>query len=83
MKKFILPALIIVMGTGAAFATNTAEDGAAAIVKGYRITANPMQPCEETSVDCSTVFSQNLCTDGSVTLHQIDGTSCGSDLYRP
>lgn len=83
MKKFILPVALLIFGAGAAFATNTAKKGEVTIVKGYRITSDEMAPCEKTSVDCSTVPSVDLCTDGSVTLHQIDGTSCGSDLFEP
>lgn len=83
MKKFILPVALFLFGAGAAFATNTAKQGESTIVKGYRITANPMVPCERTEVDCSTIPSPNLCTDGSVTLKQLNGTSCGSDLFEP
>lgn len=83
MKKLILPVALFVFGAGAAFATNTAKDSSATIVKGYRITSNPLAPCQMTQVDCSTIPSPNLCTDGSVTLHQLNGTSCGNDLFRP
>ena len=83
MKKFILPVTLFIFGAGAAFATNTAQKQETAIVKGYRITSDEMAPCERTEVDCTTVPTPNLCTDGSLTLHQIDGTSCGSDLFEP
>ncbi|UJF28795.1 DUF6520 family protein [Kaistella sp. 97-N-M2] len=82
MKKFILPVALFVFGAGAAFATNTAKPGEAATENGYRITSNPMEPCQKTEVKCSTIPSQELCTDGSVTLHRIGETSCGSDLFK-
>lgn len=83
MKKLILPVTLFIFGAGAAFATNTARDGESAIVKGYRITSNPMEPCEKTEVECTTIPTSNLCTDGSVSLHQLEGTSCGNDLFQP
>ena len=83
MKKFILPVTLFIFGAGAAFATNTAKQGEVAIVKGYRITSNEMVPCEKTDVNCSTIPSANLCTDGTVNLHQLNGTSCGNDLFEP
>lgn len=83
MKKLILPVGLFLFAAGGAFATNTASDSTVAIVKGYRISSNPMAPCQITNVNCSTIPSANLCTDGSVTLHQLNGTSCGSDLFQP
>ena len=83
MKKFILPVALFVFGAGAAFATNTAKQGEAAIVKGNRISTNPMTPCVQTKKDCSTVFTPNLCKESGVVLHELNGTSCGSDLYEP
>ena len=73
---------LFVFGAGAAFATNTAKQGEVATENGYRITSNPMAPCEETEIQCSTVPSKDLCTDGNVTLHRIGDTSCGSDLFK-
>lgn len=83
MKKFILPVALFVFGAGAAFATNTATETSAAIVPGYRITANPMQPCEDAVKSCSTIPTVNLCKESGDTLHRLNGTSCGTELFEP
>lgn len=82
MKKFILPVALFIFGAGAAFATNTATDSEAAIVPGYRITSNPI-PCVDAKKSCSTVPTLNLCKESGDTLHRLNGTSCGMELFEP
>lgn len=82
MKKFILPVAMVVFGAGAAFATSQEANAQATIQKGYRITSNPAQPCVQSSKMCSTIPSPYLCKEGGVTLHQLNGTSCGNNLFE-
>lgn len=79
----MLPAAIVLFGVGSAFASNISKQNEKAIVKGY-IYDEDHEHCEMTNVDCSTVPSANICSDGlGNQLRELDGTSCSNFLYRP
>lgn len=87
LKNFLLPAVIILIGAGAAFATSAAKNSLSA-VEGYRFDSARKQ-CVDTK-QCSTVPG-DICTwtdpSTSVTynLHnRISSTMCGNQtLYEP
>lgn len=85
MKKLILPAALILMGAGAAFATKM-NSSKRAIVDAYRINAVSGQ-CVDAKQKCSTSFGIP-CTwseDASVVLHNapVSPTMCGEELFKP
>ncbi|MBS0027216.1 DUF6520 family protein [Chitinophaga sp. 22321] len=85
MKKLILPAALVLMGAGAAFATKM-NSGKRVIVDGYRIDAVSGQ-CVDAEQKCSTNLGLP-CTwseDPSVTLHEapVTPTMCGNELFKP
>lgn len=82
MKKFIFPALVILLGTGAAFATGKANKSKNLIVKGYHFD-NVEGLCIKTEQDCSTVYSNDLCTWGvdGPSLREEGSTVCENPLY--
>ncbi|MGN7706898.1 DUF6520 family protein [Chryseobacterium sp. 22543] len=85
MKKLILPAALILMGAGAAFATKM-NSSKRAIVDAYRINATTGQ-CVDAKQKCSTnpgpscTWSENP----SVVLQNapITPTMCGDELFKP
>ena len=82
MKKLILPAFVILMGAGAAFATK-ATTGKRAIVDAYRIDAVSGQ-CIDAKQKCSTTPGPT-CTwsaDGVTSLHELSETMCGEELFQ-
>ena len=88
MKKFkqlLVPAVVILMGAGAAFATNAAKDSDSDLVRGYYIDSSTGQ-CIETNKDCARV-GINACTwsdsQGSHQLYELSGTSCVDMLFEP
>lgn len=86
-KQFLVPVVVILMGAGAAFATNTAKDSDSSLVDAY-YRDNVTNKCLETGIKCAT-SGLTLCTwtnpDTQIThiLQESDGTSCGSFLYEP
>jgi hypothetical protein len=86
-KSLYLPAAIVLMGVGAAFASNNAKSSDDASEKGYYIDSSSGQ-CVESPKTCSTE-SGNICTwtdpatSTSHNLRQLDGTSCGDLLFEP
>lgn len=87
MKKFILPAAVIMIGAGSAFASNATQKKADAALLGFRYDPSaPVVKCIETPVDCTTQFGE-LCTwDDGATVHQlyqeVNSTMCGVPLYK-
>lgn len=83
MKKILLPALIVVMGAGAAFASNIASKSAK-VIPTFRIDAN--DKCVPVEQDCnaSTGFVCTWDGDGSSQLYQImeSETECSQELFR-
>lgn len=83
MKKILLPALIVAMGAGAAYATNIASK-TAKVIPTYRIDAN--HKCVQVQQDCNatTGFVCKWAVDGSSQLYQFmdSETECSQELYR-
>ncbi|MBW8360017.1 MAG: hypothetical protein K0M63_09500 [Weeksellaceae bacterium] len=87
MKRFILPAAVILIGAGSAFATGVAKEKNATIVQGFRYDpAAPGVKCIETPVDCSTTEGPACTWDDGVTTHNlyqfVNETMCGLQLSR-
>jgi hypothetical protein len=82
MKKLILPAFVLMMGAGAAFATK-ATTSKTAIVDGYRVDAVSGQCIKENK--CSTTFGETCVwsVDGATPLHELSETMCGEELFKP
>lgn len=86
-KQFILPAVVILMGAGAAFATNAAKESDAT-EEGYYFDSTQNKCIMVENSSCSQTGSV-LCTwrDDYGTVHtlskQINETICGQALYRP
>ncbi|KXH84911.1 DUF6520 family protein [Chryseobacterium kwangjuense] len=83
MKKILLPALIVAMGAGAAFASNMASK-TAKVIPTYRIDAN--NKCVQVQQDCNSPVGF-VCTwngDGASQLYQFmdSETECSQELYR-
>jgi hypothetical protein len=86
MKKFILPAFVILMGSGAAFVTQSFKTADKAIVDGYRIDeSDPENPtCVNMQVACSNAPTPFICEDTvGNQLFELQGTSCPEQLYKP
>ncbi|WP_027375699.1 DUF6520 family protein [Kaistella palustris] len=85
MKKLIIPAILVSLGTGAAFATPAT--GSDSTTPAFRIVSvGPNQTvCVDAQQDCTTAGA-DICTwsvDGTTPLHQFDTpTMCGELLYK-
>jgi len=89
LKKFILPVAIILIGTGAAFATNSAKNADGLLVSSYRYDPSATGvKCILTPMQCSTVQGA-ICTwkDSNNKDHDLfefdNVTACGDELYKP
>ncbi|WP_262152710.1 DUF6520 family protein [Chryseobacterium foetidum] len=89
MKKILFPVVLIVLGTGSAFATMMAKENKKAIVKGYRIVdvGGGQFECQNTLQDCSNIAIGAFCqwtADPNVELHNAGAseTMCGDNLYE-
>lgn len=85
MKKFILPAAVILMGAGAAFATKVTTSKRV-LVDAYRIDASSGR-CVKALQQCNSTGSET-CTwsvDNVTPLHDapISATMCGEELFKP
>ncbi|MPM86247.1 hypothetical protein SDC9_133336 [bioreactor metagenome] len=80
-KQFILPAVIVLLGAGAAFATNAAKVSNSDPPIGHYLDSSTKQ-CIETTKRCSYVGT-NACTWDSHKLYELSGTSCGRMLFEP
>lgn len=81
MKKFILPAFVLVAGAGAAFATTTEKNTKEAVVQGHRFDDSQTIKCIPTA-ECSTEFGQECTWNSEVLKSKISNTMCGSPLYK-
>ena len=87
-KQFILPAVVVLMGAGAAFATNAAKASDSDLVTGYYIDSSTSQCTAVENVQCTTTPG-DLCTwtdpnkDTHVLSRFINNTTCGQELYKP
>jgi hypothetical protein len=88
MKKFIIPAILVSLGTGAAFAGNADNKKAKALQAGYRIvTVDENQTvCVDARQSCDDIQTPDICkwsVDNTTNLHQFDTpTMCGELLYK-
>lgn len=85
-KKFILPAVVVLMGAGAAFATNAAKVSDSSSEDGYYFD-NTTDQCEMKRSDCShTGIIAYTWVDNNKTSHdlyELSGTSCVRLLFEP
>lgn len=83
MKRIVIPAFVLLAGVGAALGSQAAK-GTLAIVDGYRLTTNPLQPCENTHISCSDVNTGTVCKNAAnETLYKFNGTGCPTQVYKP
>ncbi len=91
MKKFkqlLVPAVIILMGAGAAFATNAAKDSDSSLEDAYYFDNATSQCIKVENVQCTSIHGE-VCTwtDNNKETHNlsriISSTMCGSQLYKP
>ncbi|WP_374362333.1 DUF6520 family protein [Cloacibacterium sp.] len=84
MKRFMIPAAVILLGTGAAFATKVSNNNAKAIFDGYlRIDeGNGQFRCENTGKQCTDEDGPTCvwAVDGVTPLRKAGGTMCGATL---
>ncbi len=84
LKNFILPAALVVLGVGSAFASKPAKTNDAAIVDGYVKRPNETVKCQNTGIKCSTEDGPTCTADvgrGTETLYMLVGTSCPTALH--
>ena len=86
MKKIMIPAALIFMGTGAAFAGKAASKNDSMVSPTYRIDANTGL-CVQVDQTCSE-SNDEVCTwlgDGVTPLHAAptSPTECGRLLFKP
>ena len=86
-KKFILPAVVVLMGAGAAFATNAAKDSNASIKMSY-LDSSTNKCVEIENADCTPDLGV-ICTwtDPATNIihsvRQLEASGCSNFLYRP
>lgn len=86
MNKLFIPVVLVLLGTGGAFATKISNDSQVEVT-GYRFGDVGEAPCVVTPQRCETMNTGNLCTwtDAQNSVHelkQISGSECGVDLYE-
>ncbi|GEN71222.1 DUF6520 family protein [Chryseobacterium lathyri] len=85
MKKLLMPAIILGLGAGVAFAGNLNSSAKKALVDAYRFD-NAQNLCVKVeNQQCSDIQSAEVCTwaeNSSVTLHEQGETMCGDELYK-
>jgi len=88
-KAILFPAVVLIAGVSAAFATNSAKDTKTVLETGYYFNSSaPMIKCISTPVQCTTVVGAT-CTwkDANNVNHNlqryVSDTSCGLNLYKP
>jgi len=87
IKGFLLPAVVLIAGVSAAFATTGAKKDTVLETGYYFDSTAPMIKCISTSVQCTNVVGAT-CTwkDASNVTHNlqryVNDTSCGINLYK-
>lgn len=85
----ILPAVVLIAGVSAAFATAETKDRTTVLETGYYFNNSaPVIKCISTNVQCSPIVSAATCqwTSGGVTHNlqrYVNDSSCGMNLYKP
>ncbi|MBD8084646.1 hypothetical protein [Chryseobacterium caseinilyticum] len=88
MKKFIFPVVLVLIGTGSAYATKAVKENKKAIEAGYRLVnhGGGQFECVDAEKECTTVANANVCTwtgPGSAQLRAVGSeTMCGDLLYE-
>lgn len=89
LKQFIFPIAIVLIGTGAAFATNMAKQSESMLEPGYRFDPSaPVVKCIVTPVNCEPMGAA-ICTwtDANNVEHNlhryVNDTTCGITLRKP
>lgn len=83
MKNLFFSAFIVLVGTGAAFASKKANNSTSAIVPGYHFDA-VQGLCVDAGQNCSTIQTDEVCewTEDGSTLRRFGETICGEPLYK-
>lgn len=87
LKNLLLPVAVVLIGAGAAFATNAAKDAGSPMVPGYLFESSSGQ-CVQKRSDCSPTGNV-FCTwtdannNSHILSERINGTTCGNELYEP
>ena len=86
-KQFLVLAVVILMGAGAAFATNAAKDSDASNKMAY-LDSSTEQCVEIKNANCTTTPGIICIWTDSATgithnVRQLDGSGCSNFLYRP
>lgn len=84
VRNFILPVAVLLIGAGAAFATNSSKDAELLLEKGFRYDS-VTKKCIATNVDCSHLPNP-VCTWSGQPLYRLDvsqPTMCGIQLNQP
>ena len=85
MKNLFFSAVAVLVGTGAAFASNSANKSKSTVVDGHYFDNNLSQ-CVDSSIDCSDVDTGQMCTWGEgenqVVLREAGETTCGVQLFK-
>jgi hypothetical protein len=81
--KLVFPSMAIVLAISGAFAgSKSFQNDSDLVDKDGWIEISPTQ-CEQTTVECSTVFNEFMCKDDlNNDLKDGDGNSCPLPLYR-
>nr|WP_199156169.1 DUF6520 family protein [Pedobacter sp. ASV2] len=86
MKKFILPAVVLLMGAGAALATNSSKS-AKLVETGYRFDPSAAIKCIATPQTCQpsgvAVCTWNDGTTNHNLSRKVNDTMCGVQLFKP
>lgn len=83
----MIPVVLILMGTGAAFATKADNDSKKALQAGYRIDIESGE-CINANQQCETVGLEPCEWTGDSNVHLVQGfsanpTMCGEELFKP
>jgi len=83
----MIPVVLILMGTGAAFATKANSDSKKALQLGYRIDIESGE-CIAANQQCETVGDQPCEWSVDTDVHLVQGfsanpTMCGEELFKP
>jgi len=86
LKSLYLPAAVILMGVGAAVATNAAKNSSDDLEPGYYFDSS-VSACIESPASCTTIEGA-ACTwtddnDDTHNLRKFGDTMCGAPLYKP
>ena len=81
-KQFLVPAVIILMGAGAAFATNAAKVSDSDPPIGHYLDSSTNQCTRATEKVCS-YQGTTACTWSSIQLYELSETSCVRMLFEP